>query len=124
MIIVVLGYATAHCNAQATDESYTQLPPVQSDLIPHLGTTYFISPPWIYKSTGDPGPTESGMNTAWSLGNEFVFRTLLRKYSTMPAAGVVPRSNGWFIVGFKRPDGKDGVMIEININSNIVMLTE
>ncbi len=124
MILAALGCATTYCVGQATDATAPQLPPVQSDLMPIIGTYYYITPSWIYHSTGDPGPAADDLSTAWDLGNEFVFRTALRNGVVMPATYVAPISNDFFQVGFKTPDGKDAGFIFVNIKSNTVMLSE
>ena len=124
VILIALGCATAYCNAQDTNIFTPQLPPVQSDMMPTIGTHYLITPSWIYHSTGDPGPASDDLSKAWDLGNEFVFRTALRNGVVMPATLVDPVSNGWFQVGFKTPEGKDAGLLFVNIKSNTVMLSE
>ena len=120
-ILVALGCATAYCVAQAIGDTTPQLPPVQSDLMPTIGTFYFISPPEIYKSVGEPGPANSKMNMAWCLGNEFVFRTGLRNEVFMPWTGAGPLSNDWCEVNLMNSNGAADGLLLVNIASNTVV---
>ena len=124
MVLAALGCTTAYCNAQAGENSAPQLPPVQSDIFPAIGVNYVITPPWIYKSTGYPGPAADDMNTAWHLGTEFVFRTALRNGVILPASYVIPVTNDWFHIVFKTSEGKEQGFIFVNIKSNTAMLNE
>ena len=120
-ILVTLGCATAYSNAQATNEITPILPPVQSDLMPTIGTFYFIAPPEIYKSVGEPGPANSKMNVAWCLGNEFVYRTGLRNEVYMPWTGAGPLSNDWCEVNRMTSHGAVAGLLLVNTASNTVV---
>ena len=123
-ILVALGCATVYSNAQATNEITAILPPVQSELMPTIGTYYLMRPPDVYKAIGEPGPANSKMNTAWSLGNEFIYRTILRADVNLPYTSVGLISNDLYTVGLMNSEGRMLGALTVNITNHAVMLSE
>jgi hypothetical protein len=113
-------------NPEPTTAPYEEnlISPVQSEWLPKVGVQYHVViPPEIYR-TKEPGPKERESAKAWRLGNEFVFRTALRKGVTMPAVGVVQGTNDIFLVRFLTPAGKDAGFLFVHTKSNTVELSE
>ncbi len=110
--------------SQSTNNTETLIPPAQSELMPTVGTKYqIVIPPTIYQTT-EPGPKEIESEKAWRLGNEFVFRTALRKGVTMPAIGVIHITNDVFLVRFLTPKGKDAGFLFVHTGSNEAEISE
>ena len=126
MILVALCLVTGCGNLEPTSAPTANnlIPPVQCDLLPKVGVKYQVMiPPEIYR-THQPGPKERESEKAWRLGNEFVFRTALRKRVTMPAVGVVHRTNDIFLVRFLTPAGKEAGFVFVHTKSNTAEISE
>ncbi|MFH1476129.1 MAG: hypothetical protein ABIH24_01365 [Verrucomicrobiota bacterium] len=107
-----------------THDPDTLIRPLQSDLIPKIGVKYqLVIPPEIYR-TREPGPKGRESEKAWRLGNEFVFRTALRKGVMMPAIGVIHVTNHVFLVRFLTSKGKDAGLLFVHTSSNIAEISE
>jgi len=80
-----------------------ELGPAKSDIMPKSDVFYtMVMPPMLYE-THQPGPKEQKSSQAWSVANEFVFRTALRTKVVLPASGVTPGKTGYLV----RFDGKN-----------------
>jgi hypothetical protein len=101
-----------------------RIPPVRSDFLPKVGVKYqVVIPPEVYR-TKEHGPKERESGKAWRLGNEFVFRTALRKGVTMPAVGVIHMTNDVYLVRFLTPKGKDAGFLFVHTGSNTAEISE
>ena len=106
-----------------TDKSTTAISVAQSGLAPIAGTTYrVIVPPKLYE-THQPGPKGQATSQAWSLANEFVFRTALRETCILPSEKVIPHKIGYMVV-FKHKNGDRQTRIFVNADLRTLEMKE
>jgi len=96
----------------------------QSRLQPQTGVTYLIVANWIYK-TDEPGPAEIKNAYAWSLANEFVFRTNLRELFVLPSLSSGKRKeDALYLVIFARKAGGKQLTLLVDPKSKTVQIKE
>lgn len=123
LLSVILPCWTAYVEAAGTNAIVT-LESVQSRLVPQTGVTYRISANWIY-TTDDPGPANVQNSLAWSLANEFVFRTGLRDILVLPASSSGKRKEDHFYaVTFERKSGGKHLILLIDPRNETVQMKE
>jgi hypothetical protein len=123
LLIAMILAALAGC-AGAPPASVT-IEPVQTDLVPATGTPYvLVTPPMLYE-TREPGPAEKLTSRAWSLANEFVFRTSLRASVALPAceSGGPPRDDG-ILVRFRSEDGSRMLTLRVDPLAKMVLVVD
>jgi hypothetical protein len=118
---------TVLCASCSPGESNFASPPVridglQTNLFPVLGNLYLIAAPDLYKPP-HPGPALSQLSRAWSIGNEFVFRTALRAKYKLPAGSSRLLQNGDALISFTREEGGKELTVLVHLRSNTVELT-
>jgi len=113
-ILIVLAAGSLALSSAIAESSNTNsvviLESVKSKLQPQTNVIYKIAPNWIYK-TDNPGPPEFETAHAWSLANEFVFRTGLRDSLDLPAQSAGKQHKDLYSVTFgTRNNGKEVVL--------------
>jgi len=85
----------------------------QTDFIPIANTAYRLFPNDIYKhDPKDPGPADATTSRAWSMANEFVYRTALRHQYQLPASAAGPENDG-YVVAFQAMHGRGELKVFI-----------
>jgi len=80
-------------------------------MMPITHTYYRLYPNDIYvRDPTHPGPAESMTSRAWSMANEFVYRTALHRLCQLPASAAGPEKGG-YIVSFERIGGGDELKV-------------
>ncbi len=97
---------------------------IDPEFKPQVGVEYTIQGGWLYHhdSRTNPGPAQSDMSTAWSLANEFVYRTALAKDYVVPAGGTGRTRDGCCQVDFTSKDGKSHLVVEVHIERRAARL--
>ena len=96
----------------------------QSRLQPQTGVTYRLVGNWTYK-TDEPGPAEMRNAYAWSLANEFVFRTNLRELFVLPSLSSGKRKeDALYSVTFARKAVGKQLTLLVDLKSETVQIKE
>ena len=92
---------------------------------PEVGIEYTLAGTWLYRPARDdnPGPAETRKGIAWSFANELVYRTALSKEYVVPATVAGPINTGWYRVGFGGKDGKDRLVVEVDVERRVGRLS-
>jgi len=86
---------------------------VDSNFSPDPNVEYFITGKELYRPPHG-GPASGKTWKAWSIANEFVFRTALSKGHVLPAASVGPKGKKFSAV-FNNNNGKQKMIILVDI---------
>jgi hypothetical protein len=108
-----------------SDAAPREIPAViDSAFDPAIGTEYALGGGWLYHPARDdgPGPPEADDSRAWSLGNEFVYRTALAREYSVPAAMTGSASAGWYRTEFTGKGGRPRLVVEVNLERRVVRL--
>ena len=99
---------------------------IDSEFKPEAGIEYTIASPWLYHRPpgGSPGPAQARTSTAWSVANEFIYRTALATLYAVPATQAGPMKAGWFQVFFNSIDGKSRLVVEVDVEKHLVRLPQ
>src|SRR5438105_11840631 len=80
-------------------------------MMPAANTWYRLYPNDIYKTDlAHPGPAALTTSRAWSIANEFVYRTALCRLCHLPASAAGREEDG-YVVSFDRIGGGDPLEI-------------
>lgn len=92
--------------------------------IPQTNTRYSLAGPSLYQVPGGQhaGPAEQFTGMAWSLANEFVFRSALADVFTLPATTAGPAKPGWHRVEFVGKDHQSRLRVEVDLARRLVRL--
>jgi hypothetical protein len=105
-------------------QSKTSTPEVRSALdrefAPEPGVEYNITGSDIFR-TSDSGPASRDTSIAWSVANEFVYRTALGKEYSLPASSVGPDGNR-HIAKFTHKQEDKRISVGVNIHTRTATL--
>jgi hypothetical protein len=94
---------------------------LRTNLFPVVGTLYVIAGSDLYQHpAGSPGPASSLLSSAWSIANEFVFRTALRSEYKLPAGGSELFANNDAMVTFMPQKGNKELTVLVRRRNRAV----
>jgi hypothetical protein len=107
------------------DNAYITIPSAQTTINPTTTKPYRITPDTLFRTT-EPGPAQMRTSQAWSIANEFVFRTSLRNKFVLPAssAGAEGKGGGLYVVAFERKGGGKRLKVQVDIENRTVRIIE
>ena len=70
----------------------------------------------------EPGPAEQKTSIAWSMANEFVYRTSLAEEYALPAQWSSPVRDGVYQVGFQAKQGQQELLVEVDLGKRTLKL--
>jgi hypothetical protein len=112
-------------DADNRDDDYITIPSAQTTINPTTTKTYRITPDTLFRTT-EPGPAQMRTSQAWSIANEFVFRTSLRNEFVLPASSAEAEreSGGLYIVAFEPKSGGKRLKVQVDIENRTVHILE
>jgi hypothetical protein len=105
-----------HMQEEAQNERSREIPPaINRQFKPEAGKDYAIVGEWLFRNPRSdwPGPALPKASRAWSLANEFVYRTALADEYVLPAHGTRPAGNDVYRVTFAGKHGGEELMVEV-----------